>query len=152
MKQGFSLTQRTGAYESLKLGGLEKINNDSLRTHLLEFYGSDLPRYVKFITQDDDLIQERIGILEADLFNYEFIAINDSTEIQVMRPKNNEYINHQSMHKIFDMLSDDTSTKNYRLRQLKRNYDKIMSMIERELEKRGIQFEYLDTTTLKRDY
>jgi len=152
MKQGFSLTQRTGAFESLKLGGLDKINNDSLRTQLLEFYESDIPRHVSFINQNDDLIKERVGILEADLFDYEFIAIDDSTKIHAMRSRTNDFINHQSMHIIFDMLSEDTRHKNYRLQSLKRNYNYTMSMIERELEKREIQFEYLDTTALKRDF
>ncbi|MFC4720867.1 DUF6090 family protein [Geojedonia litorea] len=152
MMRWFILTQRTGAFESLKLGGLDKIDNDMLRTRLLEFYESDLPRSVNFIHQADVLIRERVGVLEADLFNFKFIAVNDSTTAHVMFPKDMSYIHHQSLHKIYDLLSHDTYNKVFRLKQLKRNYNNVMQMIEKELEKRKIEFEYFDTSTLKRDF
>jgi len=152
MKRGFLLSQSTGAFESLKLGGLDKIKNDSLRTRLLEFYESDIPRSIIFISNREDFIQERIEILEADLFNFRFITINDSIKRHVIYPKNKEYINHQSLHKIYDLLSKDIRQKNYRLRGLKQGYDDVMHMIEKELEIRGIQFEYLDISALKRDF
>ena len=152
MKQGFNLTQSTGSFESLKNGGLDKIKNDSLRTKLLEFYESDIPRSTTFITERDNLIEEYTQILEADLFNYKFMTGNDSINQHVMYPKNNAFINHQSLHKIYEMLSDDTKQKNFRLKELKRRYQDIMNLIEEELKKREIHFEYLDTTKLKRDY
>ena len=152
MQRGFSLTQRTGAFESLKLGGLDKIKNDSLRTQLLEFYESGIPRAVKFITEEDDYIQEKIGILESDIFNFKFITFNDSIILHRKLPKNKEYINHQSLHKIFNLILEDTRQKTFRLRGFKKRYDSIMSMIESELEKRNTPFKYLDLSAFERDF
>ena len=152
MQRSFSLTQRTGAFESFKLGGLDKIKNDSLRTQLLQFYESTIPRSVKFITEEDEYIHEKIGILEADIFDFKFITINDSIKLHIKHPKNNAYINHQSLHKIFNLIMDDTRSKTYRLRDFKKSYDNIMRVIESELEKRKIPFDYFDLSTLKRDF
>ena len=152
MQRGFYLTQRTGAFESLKLGGLDKIKNDSLRTHLLQFYESTIPRSVKFITEEDEYIHEKIGVLEADIFDFKFITINDSIKLHIKYPKNNAYINHQSLHKIFNLIKNDTGQKTFRLRDFKKSYDNIMRVIEKELEKRKIPFDYVDLSALKRDF
>ena len=149
---GFSLTQRTGAFEALKLGGLDKIKNDSLRTLLLQFYESSLPRSVIFITEDDENIAQQIGVLESDIFHFKFMAINDSILTHVKRPKIKNYLNHQSLHKIYNLVKGDVDQKMYRLKSLKNNYKKIMRMIEKELEKRKVSFEYFDTSILTRDF
>lgn len=151
MKRGFLLSQSTGSFESLKQSGLDKIKNDTLRTKLLEFYESTLPRSVNFITGRDKIIDERIEILEANLFNYTFKTINDSTRIHLKYPKNKEYLKHQSLHKIYEMINNDTRHKSYRIKYLKKSYTRIMKRIEKELEKRKVHFEYLDTIPLKRD-
>ncbi|PTM04717.1 MAG: hypothetical protein DA407_12835 [Bacteroidetes bacterium] len=152
MQIGISLTQRTGTFESLKLGGLNKLKNDSLRTMLLEFYESDIHRFVIFITEYDDYIYEKIGALEPDIFSFKFIAINDSITVHKKYPKNNEYLHHQSLHKIFNLIMEDAKNKEFRLAAFKKKYDKIMRMIERELEKRKTPFNYFDTSALKPDF
>lgn len=152
MKQGFFLSQRTGAFESLKLGGLEKIENDSLRTELLEFYESDIPRSLKFIYGFDDQIQSRVKDLEAELFEYKFMSIQNGEKIHIKLPKNANYINDQALHEIYAMLNRDAYEKKSRLRYLKNNYNKLMAMIEKELERNEVDFKVLDTTALKRDF
>tara|TARA_R110002074_G_scaffold231282_2_gene402868 strand:- start:3410 stop:4207 length:798 start_codon:yes stop_codon:yes gene_type:complete len=152
MNVGFALTQRTGAYESLKQNGLDKIRNDSIRTQLLQFYESTIPRAVQFISEYDDYIMDRVKILEDDIFNYEFSTINDGTTRQIKVLKYPDNLDHQSLHKIYKLKYRDTRSKRYRIKYLKESYNRIMRMIEKELEIRKVQFKYFDSTVLKRDF
>lgn len=152
MKQSFLLSQRTGAFESIKLGGLDKIDNDSLRTRLLEFYESDIPRALEFIYGRYDQINNRVMILEDDLFHNRFITTENGEKIQIEFPKTQDYLNHQSLHKIYSIYQWDSERKNTRIKYLKRDYNKIMSMLEKELILREVDFEVFDTTGLERNF
>jgi len=152
MNINFALTQRIGAYESLKQNGLDKIRNDSIRTQLLHFYESIIPRTVKFISGYDNSIRDRVQVLEDDIFNYKFVSNADGITRQIKVLKNPDNLNHQSLHKIYNIQHRNSRSKSYRLKYLKEEYSNLMRMIEKELEIREIQFKYFDTTGLERDF
>ena len=129
-----------------------EISNDFIRTQLLQFYESTIPRSVKFISHDDNAIRDRVKVLEDDIFKYQFSTQDDSTVNHIKVLRGNDYLNHQSLHKIYDILSDDTFQKQSRLKSLKRRYMFILKMVENELKNREVNFKYLDTTQIKRDF
>ncbi len=84
---GVSFDYNTSIYESLKLRGVEKIRNDTLRLEILSLYENALPRQRRFINSyDDDLsIDQRAIDMQAVLFTAETVTVEDgSPSIQLI--------------------------------------------------------------------
>ena len=91
MKTTLTFSFDKGPYESLKSSGLDKIKNDSLRSHIVNMYEVIFPRAKDFIDGDDPIEDARRMELEASVIKFQYNQSNDSNWI--LRP----FIDHNSL-------------------------------------------------------
>lgn len=150
MNYSFLLTQQKGGYESLKLKGLDIIENDSLRSSLFEFYESTIPRYVYFVNGNDVGLATEVRELEKSLLSFRFEEYQNDKgeEVTVHVPYfiTDDYVTHPFMHLIYKLLAEDISNKRHRLNILKDAYEELMNQVEDELDNRKVTYTKFDKT------
>jgi hypothetical protein len=150
MKYSFLLTQQKGGYESLKLKGLDIIENDSLRGSLVQFYESTLPRYVYFTNGYDKELEAELNELEKSILSFRFEDYQnekgEAVTVHVPYFITDDYLTHPVLHLIYKILSEDISNKRNRLNILKGAYEKVMNQIEDELDGRNVAYTKFDNT------
>lgn len=119
----------TSAYENVKSRGLEIISNDSLRQTITKLYSFHFHNAIDFETQDDHALQYGVVIPEA------MKALNIIVPWQKAEPINREQL--LSNYSFKNAVSSNIHLREYMLntyRALKRNVEKCIRQIDRELE------------------
>lgn len=116
MRLNPSLTFNIGPYESLKMNGLDKIKNDSIRLLLVKLYEFNLPRLISFFHSYENEYKEVINTTEKELFRSVIQESSNNTRSVIRLPKDGHFLQDPRLLEIIRMEQKDANHKNYRLR------------------------------------
>lgn len=137
---GFNLTMSNGGYESLKSKGIEIVKNDSLRNKVVFFYENRAPRYMSFIHENDNMLEQNINRLTREIFNLKPNVRSNGTITLYYVPIEDDLLNDQNLYQAIEIFNEDLGTKRYRIRSLKSEYLELNKTIENHLRERNISF------------
>jgi hypothetical protein len=140
----FFITISNGGYESLKSKGIEILKNDTLRNKIVYFYENKAPRYLSFVHENDDILEQNIDRLTTKIFNLEPAKGEDGKIVLGYVPIHKDLLNDQNLYQVVKIFYQDLSSKRYRIRSLKRDYLKLNEVIETYLREKNISFTPFD--------
>ncbi|GAA4281916.1 DUF6090 family protein [Gaetbulibacter aestuarii] len=88
IQNGYIFSYSSGPYETLKIAGLDKVKNDTLRDKLIFHYDYELPRRIKLIeSANNDQYYQKLRDLELEIFDYKITTHNNSKEFEILSYK-----------------------------------------------------------------
>lgn len=134
----------TGGYESLKSKGIELLKNDSLRNKIVYFYENRVPRYLSFVHENDDILNQNIDRLTTEIFNFQPNVMENGRILLSYIPIRKDLLNDQKLYQAIEIFNEDLRTKRYRIRTLKSEFLELNDVIETHLRERNISFTPFD--------
>ncbi len=133
---GFSFDYNTSIYESLKIRGVEKIRNDSVRLQILKTFENTLPRLTRFInTYDENMgIDSRVLDLQVALFTSEPAIDPNGTPYIRMIPQKG-FLQKNELTEILRLHTMELENFYSRKVRLVSQLELILDTIDRELER-----------------
>jgi hypothetical protein len=115
---GYLFNASIGPYETLKIAGLDKVRNDTLRDILIFHYDYLLPRRIELIQDNySSALIEETEKLEQDLFNFKIIKEGKKKAIEISSykfddPKHPLFLNYLNL-RIRNIESGKNNFSNY---------------------------------------
>ena len=84
IQNGYIFSYSSGPYETLKIAGLDKVKNDTLRDKLIFHYDYELPRRINLIESASNAQYfQKLRDLELEIFDYKITTRNNSKEFEI---------------------------------------------------------------------
>ena len=126
----------SGAYESIKSAGMDKISNDSVRAGLIELYESHIPTITEIMHYFQDYQysnQDLIGLHNA-LWVRIVITLPDGNKKIVSKPKNDSFLSQIELIERMKIEQDIMSFNKGHLRTLQVLVDEGINLVESEIQ------------------
>ena len=130
----YTFMYEDGAYEALKASGIENVSNNTLRQHLINHYGFEMPRWVKLMgmyRRDSHL--KLAEDLEWELFSFQPDADNGRLEINKLELKP-DVIGSDTFYRYINLKQRDAANGLRFLETIINNSNSLSEQLDEELD------------------
>lgn len=123
-----------GPYETLKISGINKISNDSLRNYVTYLYDFELPRYEMLVNWEERDYAKQIETLESFLGDVEVIRHDEHFDFNSKFPE--DLTQNQDFIKLIDAIRSRAKIVKIRYKGVIQRTNLVINKIDSELKKR----------------